>query len=168
MLATRPPVSTISAAPLLKTVPSIKNASEIFAPPSTNAQGRAGLSINSEITQYSFSNSLPMALGSTCSKPQSDGWSRWAAANASHTYRSWSGASFLTTCVSACCSWVSFRFISNSVCSSAQKRTLSSSSASPGLSERIASRAAGPHTSSMNFTSWPKSFVSTTAWGWVV
>ena len=43
-------------------------------------------------------------------------WSRCAAAKASQTYRSASGASFVTTCVLACCSWVSCSFISNSVC----------------------------------------------------
>ena len=69
MLPTKPPVSTRSAAPPLRTVSSIRKASEIFAPPSTNVHGREGDSISSEMTQYSFSNNRPIAEGSTCSKP---------------------------------------------------------------------------------------------------
>ena len=85
MLPTNPPVRTVSATPLPSTVSIIRNASEIFEPPSTNTHGFPGAAISSEMTQYSFSNSRPIADGSTCSKPHRLGWSRCAAANASQT-----------------------------------------------------------------------------------
>ena len=85
MLPTRPPVRMVSAAPFSRTLDIIRKASDTLAPPSTKTQGRSGCSIRPEMTQYSSSNSRPMAEGSTCSKPHREGWSRWAAAKASHT-----------------------------------------------------------------------------------
>ena len=70
---TSPPVSTRSATPFFSTVSIIRNASEIFEPPSANVHGCFGASISSEITQYSLSNSLPIAEGSTYSNPHRDG-----------------------------------------------------------------------------------------------
>ena len=48
---------------------------------------------------------------------------RWAAAKASHTYRSARGASLVTSSVLACCSWVRQSFISKRVCSSFSIKT---------------------------------------------
>ena len=79
------PVNILSAMPRESTVSIIWKASEILAPPRINTQGRFGASMRPETVQYSFSKSRPMAEGSTCSKPQRLGWSRWAAAKASHT-----------------------------------------------------------------------------------
>ena len=60
MFPTRPPVRIRSATPRSRTVVIIRNASEIFAPPSTNTQGRFGASITWDTVQNSFSNSRPM------------------------------------------------------------------------------------------------------------
>ncbi len=168
MLATSPPVNTWSATPFSSTLSIIRKASEILAPPRMKVQGLVGLSISSEMTLNSCSNKRPMAEGSTCSKPHNEGWSRCAAAKASQTYKSASGASLRTSRVSACWACVNCSFISNRVCSSARKRMLSSSSTSPSFKSRMVARAAGPHTSSMKPIFKPLSSRSTCACGSVV
>lgn len=136
-------------------MPIIINASAIFAPPRQNTDGCSGDSSRAESTEYSRSNSLPMATGSKPAKPISVGCARCAAANASHTNRSPSGASFATTWVRCIAGTSRFSLRSNRVISSAMNRTLSSSRISPSRRDRIAALAAGPHTSSTKRTSRP-------------
>ena len=84
-LATRPAVRTVSTTPSASAAAIIGNASWILVPPRTKTQGRAGSSRRRARLAYSFSNSRPMADGSSCSNPTRVGCERWAAANASHT-----------------------------------------------------------------------------------
>ena len=84
-LATRPAVSTVSTTPSRSAAAIIGNASWILVPPRMKTQGRAGSSRRRARLAYSFSNSRPMADGSSCSKPTRVGCERCAAAKASQT-----------------------------------------------------------------------------------
>src|SRR5687768_15227540 len=81
-----PPIATASAFATSACRTSIFD--ETFAPPTIARNGRSGSASRLERTRTSFSRSRPAYAGSRCATPSVEACARWAAPNASFTYRS--------------------------------------------------------------------------------